>query len=89
MNILIVGPGAMGCLFAARLSRAGEKVILIDYKPERAERLNKQGILVEGISGEYSSHVRVLVDGIPFTPDVVLICVKANKTKEAGASQGN
>jgi 2-dehydropantoate 2-reductase len=47
MNIGVVGPGAMGCLFAARLAEVGAKVWLIDRDPERAARLQKSGITVE------------------------------------------
>lgn len=48
MKFLIVGPGAMGCLFAARLSKAGFDVTLLDYIAERAKQINEQGVLVEG-----------------------------------------
>ena len=36
MNFLIVGPGAMGCLFASRLKKAGHDVTLLDYRRARA-----------------------------------------------------
>ncbi|MBW2609586.1 MAG: 2-dehydropantoate 2-reductase [Deltaproteobacteria bacterium] len=83
MNFLIVGPGAMGCLFAARLNKAGYNVTLLDYIPERARKISEQGIMVEGISGEYTVNVPVVTGAIPFQPDFVLICVKSNKTGEA------
>jgi 2-dehydropantoate 2-reductase len=83
MNFLIVGPGAMGCLFAARLKKAGHDVILLDYLPERADAIQKQGIRVKGITGEYTADVPVVVGGIPSQPDYVLICVKAYQTKDA------
>ncbi len=85
MHFLVVGPGAMGCLFAARLKMAGFKVTLLDYLEERAALINRQGILVEGVSGDYTAEVPVVVTGkIEETPDQVLICVKAYKTEEAG-----
>ncbi|MFC1868328.1 ketopantoate reductase family protein [Thermodesulfobacteriota bacterium] len=83
MHFLIVGPGAMGCLFAARLKRAGYDVILLDYIKERAEKINRQGIIVEGVSGEYIANVPTVAGGIPSQPDLVLICVKSIKTEEA------
>lgn len=83
MRFLIVGPGAMGCLFAARLKNAGYDVTLLDYIEERAEQINEQGIMVEGVSGEYKVNVPTLAGNIPTPPDLVLICVKSYKTREA------
>ena len=62
MNFLIVGPGAMGCLFSARLKKAGHTVTLLDYVSERADLINKNGIAVEGITGEYNVNVPVTVE---------------------------
>ncbi len=86
MHILVVGPGAMGCLFAARLKQAGFIVTLLDYIQERAESINKQGIMIEGITGEYTVNVPVVTGTLPSHPDFVLICVKAYKTKTASQS---
>jgi len=84
MNFLIVGPGAMGCLFASRLGMAGYDVTLLDYNRERAEKISRQGIIVEGVTGEYTVNVPVAVGETGSQPDYVLICVKAIKTREAG-----
>lgn len=84
MHFLIVGPGAMGCLFAARLSNAGYDVTLLDYIEERAEEINRQGISVEGVTGKYVVNVPSLAGNIQTQPDYVLICVKSTKTRAAG-----
>lgn len=84
MNIFVVGPGAMGCLFAARLKRAGFSVTLLDYNQKRAEEINNQGIMVEGVTGKYTVKVPTVTEGISEMPDFVLICVKSNRTEEAG-----
>ncbi len=84
MNFLVVGPGAMGCLFAARLTLGGNNVALLDYKPERAKRISESGIRVTGVLGEYTVNVPTVTENIPFTPDFALIFVKANNTKKAG-----
>jgi 2-dehydropantoate 2-reductase len=83
MRFLIVGPGAMGCLFGARLKRAGFDVTLLDYNRERTELLNRQGISIEGISGEYTAMVPSMVYEIGDGFDFVLLCVKSNKTRIA------
>lgn len=84
MKLLVVGPGAMGSLFAARLKQAGNSVTLLDYIEERAEQINRQGVMVEGVSGEYRVEVPTVAGAIPEQPDLVLICVKSFKTREAG-----
>jgi 2-dehydropantoate 2-reductase len=83
MHFLVVGPGAMGCLFAAGLKRAGYEVTLLDYLPERARQINNRGIVVQGVTGEYNVKVPAVADRISIQPDVVLICVKSYTTKQA------
>ena len=83
MNFLIVGPGAMGCLFAARLKKAGHDVTLFDHIEKRAALINKQGVKVEGILGEYTVHVPTVTGKLPGFPDAAAICVKANETRQA------
>jgi 2-dehydropantoate 2-reductase len=73
----------MGCLFAACLKKAGYDVTLLDYLPERADAINKQGIKVEDVTGEYIVNVPTVAGAISSQPDFVLICVKAYKTKDA------
>jgi 2-dehydropantoate 2-reductase len=53
MKIVIVGPGAMGCLLAAFLGRAGQSIFLLDKDIQRAGYFRKEGISVEGISGRF------------------------------------
>ena len=83
MHFLVVGPGAMGCLFSARLKRAGYDVTLLDYIEERARRINDQGILVQGLSDEFRIKVPTVSGTFPTIPDLVLICVKSYKTRDA------
>jgi len=84
MKFLVVGPGAMGCLFAARLSIAGNEVALADHDKRRAQKITEQGIRVTGISGTYEVRIPTAVGGAPFAPDFILICVKSTDTKTAG-----
>ncbi|MFH1481350.1 MAG: 2-dehydropantoate 2-reductase [Pseudomonadota bacterium] len=86
MKFLVVGPGAMGCLFAVRLKKAGHEVTLLDHRKERADLINHQGVLVEGITGEYREKISTVTEGPLTTPDFVLLCVKAYNTREAGLS---
>lgn len=84
MKIVIVGPGAMGCLFAYYLSKSKEEIWLLDKNPERAKKLKSSGIKIEGISG--SGVVKVNVSGDPKEigpAELLLIAVKSYDTKEA------
>jgi len=92
MNILIVGPGAMGCLFAALLQKAANsfkkdthQIFLLDKSPERAAKINKLGINVEGLSGNWKVHVKTTAEPKNITNDVnlIILCVKAYDTKDA------
>jgi 2-dehydropantoate 2-reductase len=84
MKFLVVGPGAMGCLFAARLKIAGNEVALVDHDKNRAQRITEQGIKVTGICGTYSIRIPTVVGAAPFAPDFILICVKSTDTRAAG-----
>ena len=84
MKIVIVGPGAMGCLFAAFLSKSKEEVWLLDKNKERAAKINQQGIIIEGISGNWQAPVKAtaLAKDID-KADLIIISVKSYDTKEA------
>jgi len=88
MRIAIVGPGAMGCLFAYLLSRdPSHEIWLVDILPERVETLRSAGLLVEGVSGTH--HLRPLVSMDPAgigLVDLVILTVKAPDTYAAALS---
>ena len=46
VDVLVVGPGAMGCLHAALLNRAGLSVALLDHRKSRARKLRENGFLL-------------------------------------------
>ena len=49
-NLLIVGPGALGGLFAVRLGRRWPGVYLLDHRAERAARIQEGGFHVRGVT---------------------------------------
>jgi len=84
MKIVIVGPGAMGGLFAAFLSKSKEEIWLLDKNKERSRTINQSGISVEGISGNWQAQVKVAADPKEIGQvDLIVICVKSYDTKEA------
>ncbi len=79
-KVAVIGPGALGCLFAARLSRGGAKTFLVDYRPQRAELLAKSGITVESPdSAPFTERVAVAAQ-VPQGVDFVLVLVKSHCT---------
>jgi len=84
MKIVVVGPGALGCLVGGFLSKSGEEVWFLDKHPERANKLNNDGIKIEGISGEYNIKVKATCDPKEIgVSDLVIICVKSYDTEQA------
>lgn len=94
MNIVIVGPGALGSLLAALIGRRinarkndPHKLWLLDKNKERAQSLSKTGITADGIAGSWKTDVRVTADARDIGgADIVLICVKAYNTKDAAGT---
>jgi 2-dehydropantoate 2-reductase len=85
VKIVIVGPGAMGCLYAFLLTRSGYEAWLLDNSEERAERIRAQGLKIEGISGDF----RLPFQRISASPrlinkaDLLILFVKAYDTVDA------
>ncbi len=77
MRILIVGAGATGGYFGARLAEAGRDVTFL-VRPDRAEQLRRDGLRVLSPHGDVSLQPRLLVTDEPAEPfDIVLLAVKA------------
>jgi len=84
MKIAIVGPGAMGNLFAALLARKKEEIWLLDKDAERAKKIAKEGISVEGVAGSWHVDMRATADPKDIgSVDLAVICVKSYDTKRA------
>ena len=87
MKVVIIGPGALGCLLAAsltiKLDRSQKNISsldlwLLDYKPERARLLNEQGLILEERGRERHCSVKVTADSREIgAADVIILCVKS------------
>jgi 2-dehydropantoate 2-reductase len=78
MRVLIVGAGAVGGYFGARLARAGRDITFL-VRPARAEVLRRDGLRITGTLGDFS--VRPKVVSLPGTLggpyDLIFLSVKA------------
>jgi 2-dehydropantoate 2-reductase len=89
MRVTVIGPGAVGLLWAGRLAQAGAQVALLDHRPERAQRLNGEGIILEDDSGQVNH--RLPASALPqvlHQTDLALVCVKAYQTEEVAKVLG-
>ena len=92
MKMVIVGPGAIGCLFAVRMQAAGETVTLLDKDEARATELTARGLRIEEPGSPEPAcqtvHVPVQFDAQRLRtatgfPSFVVLCVKAYDTATA------
>lgn len=79
MNVSIIGPGAIGILFAVKLSECGINTTLIDYKPDRAKRLAENGLTVESANGTITARPKVALE-IPGRQSLIIVATKAHAT---------
>jgi 2-dehydropantoate 2-reductase len=85
MKIVIIGPGAMGCLFAGLLTRqkAGHEIWMLDKQLERAKRIKASGITVEGVTS-IKHAVNITTDPKVIGPvELVMIATKSYDTESA------
>jgi len=84
MKIAIIGPGALGCLLAAKFHISGEDVRLVDYRPERVELLKRRGVILKAPNGaETTVGVQVGEAGQMGPADLAILTVKAHQTRAA------
>ena len=83
-KLAIVGPGAMGILFAYLLKPVFDEVVLIDYLSERAELISKRGIKIETSEGIKTEKIQAIAQPEKLgAVDLVMLCVKAYSTRSA------
>lgn len=83
MNILVVGPGAVGGYFGGMLAKAGEDVTFL-AKEAYYNALTSTGLKIKSFRGDFSSSVHVIKDPSEIgETDLVLMCVKSYDTDKA------
>lgn len=84
MRIVIVGPGAIGSLIAAYLSKSKHEIWLLDKDRERAKKISEVGISITGVSGKWQAKPRITANPEEINnADIIILCVKSYSTKQA------
>src|SRR3546814_8965333 len=86
MRIAIIGCGAMGSVYAALLSSAGNEVLVVDRWAAHVEAIRARGLRVEGASGERTVALAAFTRPPDGTVDMVGIAGKAVDAGAAAAS---
>ena len=69
LPILIVGSGAMACLFAARLSAAGVPVMLLGNWPEAVKAIRRDGIRLLAADGSARAYPVQVINGLELSAE--------------------
>ena len=84
MKICIIGAGAMGGLYGARLIRAGQDVSFVDNRQDVVHNINRDGLHLSGVDGEHWIPGPASVDAADFAPaDIAFIHTDTNNTGNA------
>jgi 2-dehydropantoate 2-reductase len=83
MKILVMGAGAVGAYFGARLRAAGEDVVLC-ARGEHLRAIREHGLDITSIRGDLKVEITATDTPRDFAPyDLILFCVKAYDTDAA------
>ncbi|MHA6616581.1 ketopantoate reductase family protein [Pseudonocardia sp. DLS-67] len=86
-RVAVVGAGAMGSVYAGLMASAGHEVHAVTLWEDHVEAINRDGLRVEGVSGDRVAAVHASVDSAGIGEcDLVIIATKAMDVA-AGARQ--
>ena len=88
LKIAVVGCGAMGSVYAGRLSGAGHDVLVVDRWGDHVQAISTSGLRISGPDGERVVPVRAFLTIPNESVDLVVLAVKAADVADAAASLG-
>jgi 2-dehydropantoate 2-reductase len=84
MKIVVVGPGAMGCLLAGKLAAVDHIVWLVDHDRQRSQTINRRGIRIADRNGVSRFRVPCTISAREIgTSPLVFLCVKSYNLQSA------
>ena len=87
MKIVVIGAGAMGCLYGGLLARQTEnEVVLFDLDREHVDRIERDGLHLDGATGDHVIRVEATTDADSVREqNLAIVFVDSNNTAAAGA----
>lgn len=86
-KVVIVGGGAMGCLFGGLLAEGGLEVTLVDVWTEHVDAINRDGLKILGHGGDRAVRVAATADPRSLSKaDVILFQCKSYANEDAARS---
>ncbi|MGW8194546.1 MAG: ketopantoate reductase family protein [Desulforhopalus sp.] len=86
MHLLLVGPGALGCLLSTVISKGigNDRLTILDYNANRADYLSTHGIVYRCEDAEKRIEINAVSDPLRLQDvDAVLLCVKSYQLAES------
>ena len=89
MKIAVIGAGAMGSVYAGLLADAGHEVWAVDTWAAHVDAIRRNGLRVEGASGDRTARVRATTEARDAGPcDLAIIATKVRHTAAAARAAG-
>lgn len=87
MKTLILGAGAMGCLYGGLLKERGNDVILVDVSKPQVDEINKNGLALETAEGKRNIKIKAkFSQEVNEQPDLIILFTKTIHSKSALSS---
>ena len=83
-KVVVLGAGAMGCLFGGLMAEKGLDVTLIDVWKEHVDAINSKGLKMDGHGGDRYIKIKATTDPSTLKPvDAIIIMCKATALEKA------
>jgi 2-dehydropantoate 2-reductase len=81
MQIAVIGAGAVGCYYGAKMLRAGHDVTFVGRRAH-VDAINANGLLLESVAftGHIAAQATTTIAGLSTPPDLVFFAVKSGDT---------
>lgn len=87
MKTLILGAGAMGCLYGGLLKERGNDVILVDVSKPQVDEINRNGLALETAEGKRNIKIKAkFAQEVTEQPDLIILFTKTIHSKSALSS---
>ena len=95
MKVVIIGPGALGCLLASSLSLKNKTenpldIWILDHRPDRVRQLAQNGLILEEDGRQFHCRINATEDSREIgQADIIFLCVKSIDVADGLAAAQN